>query len=120
MSLSKESTEWHLTPKGYERGSETRDFGPDEIKPPPADRVATYRWVEEQSSTYSKAHRVHEEVLGQSRQRLRGEAEEKVWRTAESPLSSVLVVMPEWQSASISINDEFSDCLLVLKFPLIL
>ena len=39
MSYSDEWTEWHLTPRGWERGSERTD-GPDvEFKEPPADRV---------------------------------------------------------------------------------
>ena len=50
MSLSKEWTEWHLTPRGWEGGSGCVDFGRTTFKEEPSDRVATYRWLEEQPS----------------------------------------------------------------------
>ena len=50
MSLSQESTEWHLTPGGWQRGTERMDFGNVTVVEPPSDRVATYRWVEKLSS----------------------------------------------------------------------
>jgi hypothetical protein len=59
MSFSLEWTEYHLTSRGWERGSERVDFGNDTIKEPPADRVQTVRWVEEQTSGYGRMHRSH-------------------------------------------------------------
>jgi len=57
MSFSKEWTEWHLTPRGWERGSERSDFGQTEWKDAPPDRVLTTQWLEEQTSPYSDMHR---------------------------------------------------------------
>jgi len=54
MSFSKEYTEYHLTPNGWETGSECVDFQGTTFKDPPADRVQTYRWLEEQTSPYAK------------------------------------------------------------------
>ena len=54
MSLSKEWTEWHLTPRGWERGSERVDFAGTTTLPTPADAVLTSEYREEQSSVYSK------------------------------------------------------------------
>lgn len=62
MSFSREWTEWHLTPRGWESGSELVDFGNRTEKEPPTDRVVTYRWLEEQTSPYSQMHRRHEIV----------------------------------------------------------
>jgi hypothetical protein len=62
MSFSKEWTEWHLTPRGWESGSERVDFGTTEWKDPPADRVLTTRWLEEQTSPYSQMYRGIEQV----------------------------------------------------------
>jgi hypothetical protein len=60
MSFSKEWTEWHLTPRGWESGSEYVDFGNLTAKEPPSDRVLTIRWLEEQTSPYAKMYRGHE------------------------------------------------------------
>ena len=50
MSFSKEYTDWHLTPRGWERGTEQVDCGKTtEVEPPP-DRVLTVRWLEEQTA----------------------------------------------------------------------
>ncbi len=57
MSASNEWTEYHLTPKGWLEGSTRRDFGEQNLKEPPADRVQTYCWSEELSSLYSQMHR---------------------------------------------------------------
>jgi hypothetical protein len=57
MGYSDEWTEWQLTPRGWERGSERTDGPGIEFKEPPADRVLTYRWSEIQSSPYSRMHR---------------------------------------------------------------
>jgi hypothetical protein len=62
MSFSKEWTEWHLTPRGWESGSERVDFGSTQWKDPPEDRVLTTRWLEEQTSPYAKAHAGVEEA----------------------------------------------------------
>lgn len=62
MSLSKEWTEWHLTPRGWESGSERIDFSGITSKEPPVDRVVTYRWIEEQTSAFSRMHCKHEKV----------------------------------------------------------
>lgn len=54
MSLSRESTEWHLTESGWVEGSTKVDFGPDTIKPKPADAVLSFKYFETQSSSFSK------------------------------------------------------------------
>ncbi len=41
MASSNEWTEWHLTPRGWERGTEKIDFGDTEVVIPPEDRVLT-------------------------------------------------------------------------------
>jgi hypothetical protein len=45
-------TDWHLTPRGWERGSHT-DGQDTEWKDAPEDRVLTYRWSKSQSSPHS-------------------------------------------------------------------
>jgi hypothetical protein len=62
MSFSKEWTEWRLTPRGWERGSEVLDFGKPTIIEPPKDRVLTTKWSEIQTSAYAKMHRGISEV----------------------------------------------------------
>ena len=57
MSYSNEWTEWHLTPRGWESGSERTDGPGVELKPEPPDRVLTYRWSEVQTSAYGQMHR---------------------------------------------------------------
>lgn len=57
MSYSNEWTEWHLTPRGWESGSERTDGPGIEFKPDPPDRVLTYRWSEVQTSPYAPMHR---------------------------------------------------------------
>lgn len=56
MAASDEWTDWHLTPSGWERGSEKEDFNSTE-RPTPLDRVCTYRWREYLSSTFSTMDR---------------------------------------------------------------
>ena len=46
MAASDEWTEWHLTPRGWERGSERVDVGNVTPRDPPADRVLTVRYRE--------------------------------------------------------------------------
>lgn len=61
MSASKEWTEWHLTPKGWQSGTEKIDNGTITKKEPPEGRVISYRFQEEYSSVFSKpAHSVDE------------------------------------------------------------
>jgi len=52
MSASNEWTEWHLTPKGWVRGSEKRDFSSVD-REPPKDRVLTVVYSEFVSSSFS-------------------------------------------------------------------
>ena len=61
MSFSVEYTERHLTPRGWETGTERVDYGNTTYKDPPPDRVLTVRWTEEQTSPYAKMHRGSEE-----------------------------------------------------------
>jgi hypothetical protein len=53
MSASNEWTEWHLTPRGWERGTEKEDFRRVD-REPPADRVLTVVYRQFLSSSYSK------------------------------------------------------------------
>jgi hypothetical protein len=62
MSLSKEWTDWHLTPRGWEAGSQQTDFGKETNIDPPEDRVLTSRFHEEISSRFSKPEKWHEEI----------------------------------------------------------
>jgi hypothetical protein len=62
MSLSKEWTDWHLTPRGWEAGSQQTDFGKETKFAPPQDRVLTSRFQKEISSRFSKPERWHEET----------------------------------------------------------
>jgi hypothetical protein len=57
MSFRLEYTERHLTPRGWERGTERIDYGKVTQKDPPPDRVLSVRWTEEQPSPYAKIHR---------------------------------------------------------------
>jgi hypothetical protein len=50
MVASREWTEWHLTPRGWEAGSSRVDFQGTTIVEAPADRVATWRY-EQTAST---------------------------------------------------------------------
>lgn len=52
MSASNEWTDWHLTPDGWERGTEKTDFSTERVDPP-EDRVKTVRYREYLSSVYS-------------------------------------------------------------------
>lgn len=62
MSLSKEWTIWHLTPRGWGEGSTRMDgIGVQEVPPPP-DRVLSVEWEEEQTSMYGKTRRLQTEV----------------------------------------------------------
>ncbi|MGM9480287.1 translation initiation factor 1 [Roseateles sp. NT4] len=61
MSASNEWTDWHLTPAGWVKGTESTDFG-GTVRERPADAVCTYRWREHLSSTYSKVERGLDEI----------------------------------------------------------
>lgn len=52
MSDTNEWWEKHLTPRGWEEGSEKLDFGKPKKIPPPSDRVKTVRY-HERGSVYS-------------------------------------------------------------------
>jgi len=51
MSASNEWTEWHLTPRGWERGTEKEDFRRID-RERPTDRVWTTKWIEQQGHAY--------------------------------------------------------------------
>jgi hypothetical protein len=52
MSHSNEWTDWHLTPRGWERGSTRVDGAGVTEKAIPGDRVLTKRWAEEKPSSF--------------------------------------------------------------------
>jgi len=62
MSASNEWTEWHLTPRGWECGTEKIDSAPTSPVPPPTDRVLTCRYHEFLGSIHSKVQRSVDEV----------------------------------------------------------
>ena len=62
MSASNEWTEWHLTLRGWERGSEKTDFGEAQIKAVPEDRVLSFKYREYMSSMHSKTDRSCAEI----------------------------------------------------------
>lgn len=53
MAASDEWTEWHLTPRGWERGTEKEDFKGIDRKEPPADRVMTTKYRQHMGSSFS-------------------------------------------------------------------
>lgn len=57
MAASNEWTEWHLTPKGWERGSEKEDFAGLVERPRPLECVMTVVNGEKISSSYSGLER---------------------------------------------------------------
>jgi hypothetical protein len=52
MSASREWTEWHLTPSGWQRGSKETDFAPATKVEPPEDRVLSCVYKETVASSY--------------------------------------------------------------------
>lgn len=62
MAASNEWTEWHLTPRGWERGSECEDHSGVKEKSAPPDRVLTYRWEEHLSSEFGTMDRSSQEL----------------------------------------------------------
>lgn len=61
MAASNEWFEYHLTPRGWEMGSNRTDSSREE-KRPPADRVLTIRISEHMSSSFSRIVRDAEEL----------------------------------------------------------
>lgn len=56
--LSNEWSEYHLTPRGWEDGSDKTDFASTTtMRPDPPDRVLTLRYSETQSSMFSAMNR---------------------------------------------------------------
>jgi hypothetical protein len=62
MSASHEWSEWHLTPRGWERGSWKTDFGSIHHEDPPPDRVLTCKYHEKVSSSFSQIRKYVEEL----------------------------------------------------------
>lgn len=62
MSASNEWTEWHLTPKGWVRGSEKEDFGGIKTIPRPESCVMTALHREYLSSSFSRLDKTDEIV----------------------------------------------------------
>jgi len=62
MSASKEWTEWHLTPNGWERGSDKINSGKITKKNPPKDRVISFRLTEEYSGVFTKPDRTTDQI----------------------------------------------------------
>ena len=56
MAASREWTEYHLTPRGWEAGTTSID-GNRRERPTPADRLRTCTYQEEQSSVFSSVHK---------------------------------------------------------------
>lgn len=74
MAASNEWTDWHLTPRGWERGTEKDDFKRVDRDPPP-DRVLSSRFKEYVASVYSKYERTSSIT----------------WRSADSALIETLL-----------------------------
>lgn len=62
MVASKEWTEWHLTPQGWQRGSEREDFTGTQQKSPPNNRVLSVLYKEVLPSAFSVLKKSCEEV----------------------------------------------------------
>ncbi len=63
MSLSHEWWEYHLTPKGWIEGSKQLDFGGEQKKDIPKDRVLSVRFHERLASAFSKSDDWYEEFF---------------------------------------------------------
>jgi hypothetical protein len=61
MSASNEWTEWHLTPRGWERGTEKEDFNVIR-RDAPNDRFLTVKWYEYLGYSMSKMQKGHDEI----------------------------------------------------------
>jgi len=62
MAASNEWFDFHLTPRGWEMGSNKTDSTPTETVAPPEDRVLTIRVSERMPSSISKIDRREEEI----------------------------------------------------------
>ena len=62
MSLSNEWWEYHLTPSGWQEGSEKLDFAAVKDRPPPTERVLTLKFRDRQSCYYAPVERWYEIV----------------------------------------------------------
>ena len=56
MAASREWTEYHLTPRGWEAGTTSID-GARTVRPTPVDRFKSCTYKEEQGSVYSSVHK---------------------------------------------------------------
>ena len=66
MSASNESWTWHLTPRGWEEGTEKLDSGTTK-RPVPPDTVLTLDYHERYSSIYSAPERwIETEIINQT------------------------------------------------------
>lgn len=74
MAASNEWTEWHLTNKGWVRGTEKDDFSRTD-RETPLDSVLTVRWSEHLGSVHGTMKRWHEEL----------------WRSADTKLIDQLL-----------------------------
>jgi hypothetical protein len=74
MSASNEWTEWHLTPGGWERGTEKDDFSRTD-REPPSNRVLSVKWSEYLGHSHGTMQRGHEEL----------------WRSTNAALVSQLI-----------------------------
>lgn len=71
MSAINEWTEWHLTPRGWEQGTEKTDFASStKIVAPPSDRVLTCRYYEYLSSVFSAVDKGVNEIWRSSQEKL--------------------------------------------------
>ena len=60
--LNPEWTEWHLTPRGWERGSERRDFAMPLDRDRPTDAVRSVRYTEHPEEVYGGLRTSQEET----------------------------------------------------------
>jgi hypothetical protein len=75
MAASKEWFEYHLTPRGWELGSNRTDSSAEQRTDPPEDRVLTIRIDERMANTFSK-------IEGKS---------EEIWRSKDSSQVNALI-----------------------------
>jgi hypothetical protein len=62
MSASNEWTEWHLTPRGWEIGSEKMDFSPVRVRNPPTDRALSVKYNEYIATGFTKMEAIQSEI----------------------------------------------------------
>lgn len=61
MAIRKEWTEWHLTPRGWEKGSTRREGRGNDWRDEPADRLLSYQYAELETSS-APTRVTHEET----------------------------------------------------------